>query len=130
MRIGFIGLGNVGSKLAGSLMRNGFELTVRDLDRNLALPFLDDGASWANSPVDLARESDIVITCLPSPKISASVMEAKDGVLAGIRPGSLWAEMSTTDHSEVLRLGALVREKGGSPLDWSGFGWLPSCSDW
>ncbi len=45
-KIGFIGLGNVGSKLAGSLLRNGFDLVVRDLDRSVAQPFLNDGAKW------------------------------------------------------------------------------------
>ena len=50
MRVGFIGLGNVGGKLAGSLLRNGIDLTVRDLDREVAQPFLDGGAKWADSP--------------------------------------------------------------------------------
>ena len=54
MKIGFIGLGNVGGKLAGSLIRNGHDVTVRDLDKNIAQPFLDQGAAWADSPVDMA----------------------------------------------------------------------------
>jgi len=74
MRIGFIGLGNVGAKLAGSLVRNGFDLTVRDLDKSAAEPFLDAGAAWAESPKDLAEAVDVVITSLPSPAASASVM--------------------------------------------------------
>ena len=53
VRIGFIGLGNVGGKLAGSLLRNGYDLVVRDLDRAAAQPFLDAGAGWADSPADL-----------------------------------------------------------------------------
>ncbi len=65
--VGFIGLGNVGGKLAGSLLRNGFDLTVRDLDRSAARPLLDAGAAWADSPRDMAEMCDIVITCLPSP---------------------------------------------------------------
>ncbi len=117
MKIGFIGLGNVGGKLAGSLLRNGFDLTVRDLDQAAALPLLDAGATWADSPAGLANAVDMVITCLPSPKISAAVMESADGVLAGLKPGSLWAEMSTTDQTEVLRLGARVRDAGGLPMD-------------
>ena len=81
MRIGFIGLGNVGGKLAGSLLRNGFDLTVRDLDRDVAQPFLDKGAKWADSPREMAEAVDFVITCLPNPAASAAVMEAGDGVL-------------------------------------------------
>ena len=117
MKVGFIGLGNVGGKLSGSLLRNGFDLTVRDLDKDVAQPFLDNGAHWAESPKAMAEAVDMVITCLPSPAASAAVMEADDGILAGLRPGSIWAEMSTTDESEVRRLGALVKAKGAEPID-------------
>ncbi|MGI9406550.1 MAG: NAD(P)-dependent oxidoreductase, partial [Hyphomicrobiaceae bacterium] len=60
---------------------------------------------------------DVVITCLPSPDISALVMEADDGVIAGLSDGKVWLEMSTTDADEVKRLGALVEAKGAFPLD-------------
>ena len=117
MNIGFIGLGNVGAKLAGSLLRNGFALTVRDLDPEQAQPLLDQGATWAASARELAANADVVITCLPSPKISATVMEDPDGVLAGLRPESIWLEMSTTDEAEVKRLGDAVRARGALPMD-------------
>ena len=117
MKIGFIGLGNVGSKLAGSLIRNGFDVTVRDLDKDAAQPFLDKGAHWANSPREMAKKVDVVITCLPSPTASAAVMEADDGIIAGLSAGKIWAEMSTTDEAEVIRLGALVRATGADPVD-------------
>ena len=83
-RVGFIGLGNVGGKLAGSLLRNGVDLFVRDLDRAAAQPFLDEGAHWGESPRAMAENCDMVITCLPSPAASAAVMEADDGILAGL----------------------------------------------
>ena len=117
MKVGFIGLGNVGGKLAGSLLRNGIDLVVRDLDRSLAQPFIDGGAGWADSPREMAEQVDVVITCLPSPAASAAVMEAEDGILAGLSPGKVWAEMSTTDRDEVTRLGALVAERGAEPVD-------------
>ncbi|MEM7275789.1 MAG: NAD(P)-dependent oxidoreductase [Actinomycetota bacterium] len=117
MRVGFIGLGNVGQKLAGSLLRNGIDLTVRDLDREAAQPLLDRGAAWADSPAELTDRVDLVITCLPSPTISAAVLEGPDGILTALRPGQLWAEMSTTDEAEVRRLGAKVIEAGGEPID-------------
>ncbi len=117
MKVGFIGLGNVGGKLAGSLLRNGIELTVRDLDAQAAAPFLDAGASWADSPREMAEAVDVVITCLPSPAASAAVMEAEDGVLAGLSSGMVWAEMSTTDEAEVTRLGAKVIEAGAFAVD-------------
>ena len=117
MKIGFIGLGNVGGKLAGSLLRNGFDLTVRDLNQEIARPFLDEGAKWGESPKEMTENSDLIITCLPNPEASATVMEAEDGVLAGISPGKVWAEMSTTDEEEVKRLGAKVKVMGGEALD-------------
>ncbi len=117
MKIGFIGLGNVGGKLAGSVLRNGYDLTVRDLDKSIAEAFLEKGAHWANSPQELAQSVDVIVTCLPSPAASAEVMEAKDGVIAGLGAGKVWLEMSTTDEAEVKRLGSLVEAKGASPMD-------------
>ena len=117
MRIGFIGLGNVGGKLAGSLQRNGFDLTVRDLDPVAAQPFLDAGASWAGSPREMAEECDTIITCLPSPAACSEVMEADDGILAGLSAGMVWMEMSTTDEAEVRRMGTLVQAVGAEPVD-------------
>lgn len=117
MKIGFIGLGNVGGKLAGSLLRNGYDLTVRDLDRSAAAPFLDAGAHWAESPREMAEHCDMVITCLPSPAACAAVMEADDGILSGLSEGKIWAEMSTTDADEVRRMAALATSKGARAVD-------------
>ena len=117
MKIGFIGLGNVGGKLAGSLIRNGHDVTVRDLDKKIAQPFIDLGASWADSPAEMAKSCESVITCLPSPAASAAVMEAEDGLLQGLSEGKIWMEMSTTDEEEVVRLGALVEKLGASAVD-------------
>jgi 3-hydroxyisobutyrate dehydrogenase len=117
MKIGFIGLGNVGGKLAGSILRNGYELSVRDLDEELVQSFVDQGASRADSPKELAQTCDVVITCLPSPAACSQVMEADDGILAGLSEGKIWAEMSTTDESEVKRLAELVRAKGASTIE-------------
>ena len=117
MKIGFIGLGNVGGKLAGSLMRNKFDLTVRDLEENLIKKFNNKGAKVANSPKELAEQVDLIITCLPSPEICAEVMESEKGVIKGLSENKIWLEMSTTDESEVKRLGKLVSEKKAIPLD-------------
>jgi 3-hydroxyisobutyrate dehydrogenase len=65
----------------------------------------------------MAEACDIVITCLPSPAASAAVMEAEDGILAGLSAGKVWAEMSTTDEAEVKRLGAKVQAVGADPVD-------------
>ena len=117
MQVGFIGLGNVGAKLAGSLVRNGFAVTVLDLDDSAMTPLLDAGAKRGESYALIGRDCDVVVTCLPSPAISALVMEGEDGVLSAITPGTIWAEMSTTDEAEVKRLGALVQDKGALAVD-------------
>lgn len=117
-RIGFIGLGNVGAKLAGSLVRNGWNVTVRDLDADAAAPLLAAGASFGTSPAQMAADCDLVITCLPSPTICSHVVEDPDeGLLRGLGPGKVWLEMSTTDETEVTRLGALVEAQGAAALD-------------
>ena len=117
MKIGFIGLGNVGGKLASSLLRNKFNLTVKDLNKNLTNEFQNKGAKIANSTKELAEQNDLIITCLPSPEICAEVMESADGVINGISKNKIWLEMSTTDETEVKRLGKLVLDKGANPLD-------------
>ena len=117
MKIGFIGLGNVGGKLAGSLLRNNFELTILDLNSKLMKKFEEKGASIANTPKELAKNVDLIITCLPSPEICAEVMESPDGIIEGVSKNKIWLEMSTTDESEVKRLGGLISKKGGIPLD-------------
>lgn len=114
MKIGFIGLGNVGAKLSGSLLRNGFDLTVHDLNDELIAHFVNLGAKAAESPAQLMRDNDAVITCLPSPAASDAVMQ---DMLPEVRQGKIWMEMSTTDEAEVKRLGALVIECGGAAVD-------------
>jgi len=117
MKIGFVGLGNVGGKLAGSLLRNKFDLTVRDLKKNLTNDFKNRGAKVANSAKELTEQTDLIITCLPSPEICAEVMESKEGIINGLSKNKIWLEMSTTDESEVKRLGKLVSNKEAIPLD-------------
>mgnify|MGYP005630723935 FL=1 len=117
MKVGFIGLGNAGGKLAGSLLRNGFDLTVRDLNKEFVDEFVQRGAKSGNSPKEMAEHCDVMITCLPSPKACSEVMESKDGVIAGLSKGKIWLEMSTTDEAEIRRIGALVDKVGALPID-------------
>ena len=117
MKIGFIGLGNVGGKLAGSLIRNNFDVTVREIDESLTNEFKKLGAKVAKSPKELAEQTDLIITSLPSPKVSADVMESEDGILNGLSENKIWLEMSTTDEDEVKRLGNKVISKKAVPLD-------------
>jgi 3-hydroxyisobutyrate dehydrogenase len=117
MKVGFIGLGNVGGKLSGSLLRNGVDLYVRDLNTELVSAFVAKGAKTVASNRELMETCDAVITCLPSPAACAQVMEEKNGLLSGVSDGKIWMEMSTTDQTEVTRLGALISNKGGRAVD-------------
>jgi len=117
MKLGFIGLGNVGAKLSGSLLRNGIDLTVRDLNPDLVAEFVANGAKSAGSPAAMMADVDAVITCLPSPAASAAVLEGEDGILGALKPGQIWMEMSTTDEAEVKRLGQKVQALGGAAVD-------------
>ena len=112
MRIGFIGLGNLGEHLASSLLRAGYPLSVHDLDPTHARPLLDGGAGWADSPAAAARAADCVITCLPSPAAVNAVVDGEAGILAAMNPGATWIDMSTNDRHELLRLTELAATRG------------------
>lgn len=114
MKVGFIGLGNVGGKLSGSLLRNGIDLTVHDLNADLVAAKVAAGAKAAEGPAQLMRDCDAVITCLPSPAASDAVMQQ---MLPEVTQGKIWMEMSTTDEAEVKRLGAMVLDRGGAAVD-------------
>ncbi len=114
MKIGFIGLGNVGGKLSGSLLRNGVELYVHDLDAELVAAMVAGGATAGGSPAEMMHNCDAVITCLPSPAASAAVVEQ---MLPEVTGGKVWIEMSTTDANEIKRLAALVQAQGGAAVD-------------
>ncbi|MFT5744034.1 MAG: 3-hydroxyisobutyrate dehydrogenase, partial [Paracoccaceae bacterium] len=114
MKIGFIGLGNVGGKLAGSLLRNGMDLTVHDLNADFVADFVSRGARDGKSPHDLMVDCDVVITCLPSPAACDVVVSE---MLSAVTEGKIWLEMSTTDATEVRRLGQEVIARGGAAVD-------------
>ena len=114
MKIGFIGLGNVGGKLSGSLIRNGYDVTVLDLNPELVAEKVATGAKTVDNAAQLMRDCDAVITCLPSPAASNAVMQE---MLPEVCEGKVWMEMSTTDQAEAVRLGSLVIEAGGAAVD-------------
>ncbi|MSU92209.1 NAD-binding protein [Rhodobacteraceae bacterium 2CG4] len=114
MQVGFIGLGNVGGKLAGSLLRNGVDLTVLDRKPDLVAGFAARGATAAGDAAALMRGCDVVATCLPSPAASAAVVEE---MLPEVAAGKTWLEMSTTDDAEIRRLAALIEARGGAAVD-------------
>jgi 3-hydroxyisobutyrate dehydrogenase len=117
MRYAFIGLGNLGSHLAASLCREGFDVTVHDLNRQAADRHIALGAKWAASPAEAASNADAVITCLPSPKASDAVVNGERGVFSALKRGGTWIEMSTTDQTEIARIAKIAAMKGIDVLE-------------
>ena len=99
MRVGFIGLGNVGAPMAGFVLAAGFSLVVHDLRREAAAPLLERGAAWAGSPGEVAAQCDVVCTCVPGPPQMQAVMLGPGGVLEGVRPGAI-----VIDHTTALAM--------------------------
>jgi 3-hydroxyisobutyrate dehydrogenase-like beta-hydroxyacid dehydrogenase len=116
-RICFVGVGRLGGELAGSLLRNGYAVSVHDLDRAVARRLEDAGAEWADSPAAGARGVDVAVTCLPSPGAVAAVVEGEDGILTSLAPGATWIDTSTNDRRELLRLAALASAQGLHTLE-------------
>ena len=114
MKIGFIGLGNVGSKLAGSLLRNGFDLTVLELDEALTTEFVAKGAKAGTTAAQLMADSDVVVTSLPSPAASDAVLNE---MLPEMREGKVWLEMSTTDADMIKAQAEKVAATGATVVE-------------
>ena len=114
VNVGFIGLGNVGSKLASNIIKGNFHLFVNDLDKNKSKNLIYKGAKWCATLEDLALKSTIIVTCLPSPKV---VNEVLTNLLPFLNKKHLWIEMSTTDEKEMIRLSNLCLEKGTESLE-------------
>ena len=117
MKYGFIGLGHLGRHLAGSLLRGGFDLAVTDLDQANAAGLIARGAHWAADAQAVAEQVDAVVTCLPSPAASMRVLAGERGILAGLKRGGTWIEMSTLDSNEVAKMAALARARGIAMLE-------------
>lgn len=117
MRYGFIGLGRLGGHLAANLVRAGFPVTVSDLDEAAVARLVALGAAAADSPRAVAEASDAVFTCLPSPTVSERVLTGPAGVLAGLRAGGTWIEMSTSDEATIARIAAMAAERGIATLE-------------
>jgi 3-hydroxyisobutyrate dehydrogenase len=116
-KIGFIGLGSLGEGLCNSLVTAGYEVTVNDLNKDLAKRLLAAGASWVDTTADTCKDADVVITVLPSPAISRKVVEGPGGVFENMKSGGTWIEMSTTDMDDLLRLTEVAKSKGIKVLE-------------
>ncbi len=117
MRIGYIGTGNIGAPMAGSILKAGFELVVHDIDEEKTRTLVDQGAEWANSPAEVAAQCDIICTCLPGPTEMEPVTLGPGGILEGAKPGTVYIDQTTNSPLLVQRVHGLLAEKGVAMLD-------------
>jgi 3-hydroxyisobutyrate dehydrogenase len=114
MKVGFIGIGLMGSSMALNVRAKGHELTVNDIRREASAPHVKAGAMWADSARKVAEASDVVFTSLPGPKEVEAVAEE---LLQGMRKGTAWFDLSTNSPTVVRRLEKRFAEKGIAMLD-------------
>ena len=117
MRVGFIGLGNVGGPMAGHVLKAGFPLVVHDIRPEAAAPLVEAGAVWADHPADVAAQCDVICTCLPGPPEMRAVMLGTGGILESVRPGILCVDHTTNSPEVVRQVGAVLAERGAHLLD-------------
>ena len=117
MRIGFIGLGNMGGPMARNLIKAGHQLVVHDIDEAKTAPHLAMGAEWAASPVDVARQAPVVLTSLPGPAEVEEVALGPQGLVLGLQPGSVYADLSTGSPARVRQVAKRIEAIGAHMLD-------------
>lgn len=117
MKIGFIGLGTMGGGMAANVLKAGYELVAHDIRREAATPLLENGASWAATPAELAAECDVVLTSLPGPREVEAVALGDGGVLEGMRAGGVYIDMSTSSPTLIRSIAERFADKGANVLD-------------
>lgn len=115
--VGFIGLGNMGGGMAGNIQKAGYPMVVYDIREGATRPFLERGARLASSPAEVARLSDVTFTSLPGPKEVEEVAVGPEGVLAGIRRGGIYVDLSTSRPTLIRQIEPRFRQKGAHVLD-------------
>jgi 3-hydroxyisobutyrate dehydrogenase len=117
VKLGFIGVGRIGSPMAAQLLRAGHQLIVHDVRRQAGTSLLAAGAVWADSPAAVAAECEVVATCLPGPPQMEQVMLGPNGLLTALKPGTLYIDHTTNAPALVRRVHGLLRAKGVDMLD-------------
>ena len=117
MKVGFIGLGNMGGPMALNMIKAGHTLTVYDVRREAAEPHLAAGAQWAESAAAAAAQSEVVVTSLPGPKDVEAVALGEGGILSKLARGAVYADLSTNSPTVIRNLHATFKAKGIEMLD-------------
>jgi 3-hydroxyisobutyrate dehydrogenase len=115
MKVGFIGLGTMGSSMALNVLKGGHELVVHDINREAVGLHLEAGAAWADTPQQVMERSEVVFTSLPGPPEVQAVALGEHGLIHGVRPGKAYFDLSTNSptllrhiHDEFAKAGAHV----------------------
>src|SRR5262245_59377406 len=116
MRVGFIGLGNIGEPLAGFVAKASFSLVVHDLRKERAMTLLDGGATWANSPREVAAQCDVICVCVPGPPEMQAVIVGANGVVEGVKGGAVVIDHTTNAPSVVREVGETLSTRGAHLL--------------
>ncbi|MBN2239806.1 MAG: NAD(P)-dependent oxidoreductase [Dehalococcoidales bacterium] len=117
MNVGFIGIGQMGRHMSRHIFEAGYDLTVHDANKEAAVPLVELGAAWADSPRDVARSCDVVISSLPTPAIVEEVVYGENGLLSGWKPGDIFVDMSTNSPSFIQRIANDAADRGVTVLD-------------
>jgi len=117
MKIGFIGVGNIGAPIAGQLLKAGHSLLVHDRRRGAAAALLAAGAAWAESPAEVAVACEAVATCLPGPEEMEAVCLGGGALVANLKAGALYVDHTTNAPALVRRVHALLAKKGVAMVD-------------
>ncbi len=117
MKIGFIGLGTMGSSMAANLQRSRHLLVVNDVRKAAAEAHIGAGAEWADTPRAVAERCDVVFTSLPGPPEVEAVVFGEDGLLEGARPGMAYFDLSTNSQALMRRIHAAMAERGAQAFD-------------
>jgi len=117
MKVGFVGLGQMGAPMSSNLLAAGHDLVVHDLRADAAAGLLADGAAWAASPREAGVGREVVITMLPTPRHVEQVLLGPDGLLEALPRGAVWIDMSTSVPDIADRVRALAGPRGIEVLD-------------
>ena len=116
-KVGFIGLGIMGAPMAGHIMDGGYALHVYNRTKASAEDLIGRGAQWHDSPAEVARNADVIVTIVGYPKDVEQTYFGGDGLLAGVQPGATMIDMTTSDPQLAIRIAEAAAEKGAQALD-------------
>ena len=117
MKVGFIGLGNMGNPMAANILKARHDLTVYDVRREMGRNLEDAGAKWAVSPKDIAAQSEVVLSSLPGPREVEAVVLGEEGLFAGLNRGSAYIDTSTNAPTTMCRIAEIGTSRGFHVLD-------------